>query len=392
MKGYSGLAEVIFIHEWEMSFPPVGLTFLEGCYSLLYLQNVQNTALNWRIAAIPASIVPFIIMFLTTKVSPQDLFAVGLVPFAASAVAAVARVILQAYRFKYFVRKFIGYDVSSVGKTMAARLAGEFVTYTTPSYVGGEFVRIAWLSKNGVPAGKAAWVATMEIIADVFAVTILAFIAGALAISRGGTAIGITVLLVALPTFAFWLILILYSAKRNLHVPKFIDRLARRFAKGKADKYINQANKALDDLCTMSRENFSSSKIIGPFAVGLAITFASFLAYGISFMVLADSVRVGIGMFDSLMAVAASNAIANLPVTIGGSGLAELGIWAYISNLSHVPDLSAIAADSKLSVIIAWRIATYHVPLVIMWIALMKLAIGKKTAFLPADGEKRKED
>jgi hypothetical protein len=28
-------------------------------------------------------------------------------------------------------------------------------------------------------------------------------------------------------------------------------------------------------------------------------------------------------------------------------------------------------------VIIAWRIATYHVPLVISWIALMKIAVGK---------------
>lgn len=349
-------------------------------------------ALNWRIAAIPASIVPFIIMFITTKVSPQDIFAVGLLPFVASAAAAVARVMLQAYRFKYFVRQFIGYDVSSTGKTMAARLAGDFVTYTTPSYVGGEFIRIAWLSKNGVPAGKAAWVATMEIIADVFAVTILAFVAGALAISRGGTAIGVTVLVVALPTFAFWFILILYSAKRTLQVPKFIDRLARRFAKEKADKYLTQTNKALDDLCTMSRENFSSSKIVRPFIVGLGLTFASFLAYGISFMVLADSVRVGIGMFDSLMAVAASNAIANLPITIGGSGLAELGIWAYISNLATVPNFANLAADSKLSVIIAWRIATYHVPLVIMWIALMKLAIGKKETMVPADGEKKKDE
>jgi uncharacterized protein (TIRG00374 family) len=316
---------------------------------------------------------------------------VGIVPFAASVGAAIARVMLQAYRFRYFVRKFIGYDVSSISKTMGARLAGEFVTYTTPSYVGGEFVRIAWLSKNGVPTGKAAWVATMEIIADVFAVTILAFIAGALAIYRGGTAIGITVVVVAVPTFAFWFILILYSAKKNLQVPAFIRRLAKRFAKDRAEKYIEQADKALSDLCTMSRENFSSSKVVKPFIVGLALTFASFLAYGISFIVLADAVGTRIGMFESLMAVAASNTIANLPITIGGSGLAELGIWAYISNLSSVPNLGAIAADSKLSVIIAWRIATYHVPLVIMWIALMKLAIGKKQEVVSADRE-RKED
>jgi hypothetical protein len=42
-------------------------------------------------------------------------------------------------------------------------------------------------------------------------------------------------------------------------------------------------------------------------------------------------------------------------------------------------------------VIIAWRIATYHVPLVIMWIALMKLAIGKKETVVPADGSKKED-
>src|SRR3712207_4609470 len=81
--------------------------------------------------------------------------------------------LLQALRFKYFIRHFLGYDVASTGKTVAARLAGEFVTQTTPSYVGGELVRIAWLSKNGVPPGKAAWVTTMEIIADVFVGSVL---------------------------------------------------------------------------------------------------------------------------------------------------------------------------------------------------------------------------
>ena len=137
---------------------------------------------------------PFIILFLTTKVSPQDVFAVGFVPFAASAAAEITRFMLQAARFKYFIKRFIGYDVSSTAKTISARLAGEFVTQTTPSYVGGEFVRIAWLSRHGVPPGKAAWVATMEIIADVFVGSMLAFIAGAFAISKGGSVAGIGII------------------------------------------------------------------------------------------------------------------------------------------------------------------------------------------------------
>lgn len=339
---------------------------------------LSAVTLNWRIVAVPASIVPFVIIFVTTNVSPQDIFAVGLMPFVAAALAAVTRIMLQAYRFKYFIRKFIGYDIASTGRTMAARLAGEFVTYTTPSYVGGEFVRIAWMSKQGVPPGKAAWVATMEIIADVFAVTILGFIAGGIAIMRGGTTIGITVILLALPTFLFWFLVVMYSAKRNIQVPLFIVRIVERFAQKKAEHYIGQANKALGDLCTMSRENFASSKVIRPFAVGLGITFVAYVAYGVSFLVLADTIGSGAGLFDSLMAVAASNIVGNLPVTIGGSGLTELGIWAYVSNLSSIPDFETIAQDSKLNVIIAWRIASYHVPLVLMWIAIMKIAIGKK--------------
>ena len=334
--------------------------------------------MNWRLIAIPASVVPFLILFLTADVSPQDVFAVGLVPFIASAAAGLTKIMIQAFRFKYFIKNFIGYDVASTGRTVSARLAGEFVTQTTPSYVGGEFVRIAWLSKNGVAPGKAAWVTTMEIIADVFVSSMLAFIAGSLAIYRGGTFVGIAVILVTIPTFGVWLSLLLFSARRNLRLPSFAQRLMQRFmAKEKAESFVNSANSAIADLCKMSRENFNSARAIRTFAIGMAITFVAFVFQGLSFMVLANAVGSDIGMFDSLMATAASTAVANLPITIGGSGLAELGIWAYITNLQGVPELESLASDSQLNVIIAWRIATYHVPLVIMWIALMKITVGK---------------
>src|SRR5215218_6898668 len=288
---------------------------------------------------------------------------------------------LQAYRFKYFIRRFIGYDVASTGETISARLAGEFVTQTTPSLVGGEFVRIAWLSKKGVLPGKAAWVTTMEIIADVFVGSMLAFIAGALAIYRGGSVVGIAVILVTIPTFAVWLSLVLFSAKRTLRLPSFSQKIAEKFlSKKRADNLINTANTAIADLCKMSRENFNSRKSITTFAVGIAITVIAFVFQGLSFMVLANAVESRIGFFDSLMATSASTAVANLPVTIGGSGLAELGIWAYIVNLSGIPNLDDVVNDSQLNVIIAWRIATYHVPLVITWIALMKITVYRVSA------------
>jgi hypothetical protein len=147
----------------------------------------------------------------------------------------------------------------------------------------------------------------------------------------------------------------------------------------KAERIINTTNIAIADLCIMSRENFNSTGAIKTFAAGIAITFVAFLLQGISFMVLADAVGSNIGLFDSLMATSASTVLSNLPITIGGSGLAELGIWAYLLNLHSIPTFNDIAKDSQLSVIIIWRIASYHVPLLVMWISLMRLTMGKDT-------------
>ncbi len=261
---------------------------------------------------------------------------------------------------------------------MNARIAGEFVTQTTPSFIGGEIVRIAWLIKNGVPAGKAAWVATAEIIADVFAGSILAFIAGGVAIFGGGSFIGILVIVVAIPTFCFWILVVILSANRNMQLPKFALGLINKFlSKERSDRLIDSTNIALADLCKMSRENFTSFNSVKVLSVGMAITFVAFAFQGISFLVLADSVGHHVGFFQSFMATSASTALSTLPITIGGSGLAELGVWAYITNISTIPNLTDVLNSSQLSVIIAWRIATYHVPLVVMWIALMRITIGK---------------
>jgi uncharacterized protein (TIRG00374 family) len=334
--------------------------------------------LKWRLIAVAVSLIPFLLLFTFTPVSPADVFSVGPIPFLLSVSAVMVRILLQAYRFRYFINHFIGPNYSTTFKTMNARIAGEFVTQTTPSFIGGEIVRIAWLIKNGVPAGKAAWVATAEIIADVFAGCILAFIAGGVAIFGGGSFIGILVIVVAIPTFCFWFLVVILSASRNMQLPKFALRLTNKvLSKEKSERLINSTNIALADLCKMSRENFTSFNSVKVFSVGMAITFVAFAFQGISFLVLADSVGHHVGFFQSFMATSASTALSTLPITIGGSGLAELGVWAYITNISTIPNLTDVLNSSQLSVIIAWRIATYHVPLVVMWIALMKITIGK---------------
>ena len=108
------------------------------------------------------------------------------------------------------------------------------------------------------------------------------------------------------------------------------------------------------------------------------MSLASWIFYGISFLVIAVSVGFTVGFLDSIMAVMGANAIGNLPITVGGSGLAEFGIVAYLNNLNPF-NLVIPEEDLEWNAVIGWRIATYYVPIAITWILLVKLALGRYT-------------
>lgn len=335
--------------------------------------------MNWKLIAILISLLPLLFLFIFSPVSVTEIFSVGLVPFIISVIFSLTKVFLQAFRFKYFVDKFLNYKIASSFKLISVRIGSEFVTNTTPSYIGGEIVRIAWLTKNKVPAGIAAWIATMEIIADVFVGTILALFAGIIALYNGAILIGTIIILISSLIFGFWLIVVIFSAHYNIQLPKFMTKLIKRFlSQERADIIINYTNSAISDLCTMSRENFNSKRTIKIFFVGIVITFLAFGCLGASFLVLGGLVESDLDLYKSILATAASTELGSLPITVGGSGLTELGLWAYVSGLDHLPSINDVLKDSHLDVIISWRIASYHIPLVIMWLLLMKLTIDKK--------------
>jgi glycosyltransferase 2 family protein len=335
--------------------------------------------LNWRLIAVLVSFLPVILLFIFSPVSVTDIFSVGIAPFIMAVLFSLAKVFLQAYRFKYFVDKFLGYKVSSSFKLISVRVGSEFVTNTTPSYIGGEIVRIAWLNKHKVPAGIAAWITTMEIIADVFVGTILALFAGIIALYNGAILIGTIIILISSFIFGFWLIVVILSAHYNIQLPKVLTKLVRRFlSQERSDKIINYTNSAISDLCTMSRENFNSRRTIKIFFVGMVLTFFAFACLGASFLVLGGLIESDLGLYDSILATAASTELGSLPITVGGSGLTEIGLWAYVSDLNNLPSLNEVLKDSHLDVIISWRIASYHIPLMIMWLVLMRLTVNKK--------------
>ncbi|MBI5146485.1 MAG: flippase-like domain-containing protein [Thaumarchaeota archaeon] len=333
--------------------------------------------MNWRIIAFLASLVPFLIIAIQFNIKPEDIFTVGIINFFAAFAAIMLKLFLQGVKFHYIIRTFHG-SLESLWRTIFVRIGSEFVTMTTPMFVGGEVVRIYWMKKRGMSTAKASWLGIFEIVTEVLAAGVLSILAGVFALVNGYTVIGIIVLAAAIPIVGLWVGLFFLSSKRIFHVPKTFCNLIIKFRKEKGFQYIEKTNEWMNDICTMSRENFQSKQVKKAFFVTLMISFAAWGVYGISFMLIAESVRV-IDPITSIFTVMAGNAIGNLPITVGGSGLTEFGIWAYLNHISSFA-LELPQNNVDWNTIIAWRIATYQIPIPIAWLLLMKMALRKYNA------------
>lgn len=331
--------------------------------------------MNWRIVAVPASMIPIVIIILQFDVRPQDILAVGAVPFAGAVMAMMAKLGIQGIKFSYIARKYLG-DIDTVWRMSGVRIGSEFIKFTTPMFVGAEFVVIYWMHKKGVAPSRAMWVAILDIVTEVLAGGILSILAGVVALAYGAYVVGAVILSTSVFVTTLWMVLFFLSSKRNFQIPAVVASLARRIGKERGAEYVRQSNIWMEEVCTMSRENMHKKESKDIFAKGFAMSLASWVLYGISFMIIAAGIGYDIGMFDSIMAVMGANAIGNLPITVGGSGLAEFGIVAYLNNLNPF-DLSAIEKTTEWNAVIAWRIATYYVPIGVTWFLLMRLALSR---------------
>ena len=333
--------------------------------------------MNWRIIAIPASMIPILIIAVQFEIKPEDVFAIGIIPFLAAVGAVMIKLILQGVKFAYIVRKYLG-PIDSISKLTGVRMGSEFIKFTTPMFVGAEFIVIYWLHKKGISTSKSSWVAILDIVTEVFAGGLLSIIAGILALMNGAIVVGIIVLSTSIFVTALWMVLFFLSSKKTFQVPGGISNLVKKFGKDKGIQFIQQTNQWMEEICSMSRKNFGTRDSKKVFTNGFILSLISWIFYGISFMIIATGTGFAIDLFDSVMAVMGANAIGNLPITVGGSGLAEFGIVAYLNNLDpfnfEIPE-----ASIEWSAVIGWRIATYYVPIAVTWLLLVKLALSKYT-------------
>lgn len=322
-----------------------------------------------------ATLIPIVIIVLQFDVRLEDVLAIGAVPFVLSILLMMSKLALQGVKLAYIAISYLG-RFDSAMRLAGVRVGSEFIKFSTPMFIGAEFIVIYYLHKKKVHPSKSAWIALVDIVTEVLAAGILSAIAGILAILSGAYVIGVMVLAISILITGVWTVLFFMSAKREFHMPRPMRALAVRVAGDRGTQYMDEGDKWLAGICKTSRENASSSKSRRIFAVSLGISLISWILYGLSFWVIAGGVGYVLTAFDSVMAVMASNALANLPITVGGAGLAEFGIFSYLNNANPFAlDLPDGAVEWN--AIIGWRIATYYIPIAVTWLLLVRLALAR---------------
>ena len=331
--------------------------------------------MNWRIVAIPVTLIPIILIAIQFDIKIEDILAIGIFPFVGAIIAMMIKLGLQGIKFAYITRKYLG-NTDSFLKLVGVRVGSEFIKFTTPMFIGAEFIVIYYLKKKGIELSKATWIALVDIVTEVLAAGLLSMLAGIIALLNGAYVVGIVILATSISITTLWMVMFFLSSKHTFQVPNVLETLVTKLGKEKGTKIINQTNDWMEETCTMIRENIKTPESKKIFTVSFLLSIVSWSFYGISFMIIAMGTGYIISIFDSIMAVMGANAIGNLPITIGGSGLAEFGIVAYLNNLNPF-DFSITEGILAWDAVIGWRIATYYVPIAITWLLLVKLALSK---------------
>ena len=177
--------------------------------------------MNWRLVAIPITLIPIFIIAFQFDIQIDDILAIGLFPFIGAIVAMMIKLVLQGIKFAYITKKYLG-NTDSFLKLIGVRVGSEFIKFTTPMFIGAEFIVIYYLKKKGVELSKATWIALVDIVTEVLAAGLLSMLAGIIALLNGAYIVGIVILATSISITSLWMVMFFLSSKHTFQVPNIV--------------------------------------------------------------------------------------------------------------------------------------------------------------------------
>jgi uncharacterized membrane protein YbhN (UPF0104 family) len=284
----------------------------------------------------------------------------------------LARLLAQGVRFHLLVQHLSATPMS-MGEAFMIRSVSEFFALTTIPFIADEAVRAWILIEKGENPVVAIWIAFIELILDVLVSAPIALLAGAAALSRG--AISVALMLIIIP--ALQLILVTTLLKQSRHqglesLRRLTSRLEGRLPVFR--RVLNTLKQPGPNQASLLKTlSFSRIKTIS--AGLLAATVAVMLIPAITLYAVFSS-YTAIGFIEAIFAFHAGNTLGVLPVTVGGAGLTEAGVYLFSSRVLGVYSWIAV---------VLWRILTYYLTLIVsgailIYYVLKRLREGIKSS------------
>lgn len=251
----------------------------------------------------------------------------------------------------YFLTRAVDVRISTIN-CIVSRFASQAVSNITPSFMGGEIVRIVALRYIGENANlyKALAIVLYEILFDVAITNIISLITSAYFIFVHGYLLFIMPFIASLYLILFWFITFLIFLTGRIR-GIFMNFISAFISKFKPSVSLEHLIKGVGDFVRtlLSIKNI----IVTLFLTILAILFQASTIY-FSYFFLGYS----IGVLHALLAYCIILALGVVP-TPGGAGGVEFGAYLML----------------KPSVVVVWRILTYHVITFISMIFLVILVV-----------------
>jgi uncharacterized protein (TIRG00374 family) len=335
--------------------------------------KLPKSVMKWVAIGLVISSAVVIAISFFSGVTLENLEKLGYLTFGLAAAASAAKLPVQVLRFKLVAQGLTGDSKLNLSGLALVRVASEFVSLSTPATSMGVFLRTSWLSGKGVEGGKALWIGYFEVLMEIYVGAGLGFIAAVYALSRGSLVLGSTIALISAVLIAGYTILFLVPALRIIKVPHRIFSIASFLVGGPRATalYLRAVVGSLN--FSLSAREILNRRNLPVMVESIGLTIVEDLLGGMALWLVLTSAGLKIDPISATLAVYAAGAISAIPVTIGGAGVMELTMQAYLISVYNFTSWASI---------VLWRIATYQVMLAITGIAFL-LFVRKATGHSP---------
>ena len=344
--------------------------------------QLPKSVMKWVAVGLLLTSTVVIAISILSGVKFSDLAKLGYLTFALAAGVCASKLLVQILRFRVITLGLAGDPKPNISGLALTRVASEFVSLSTPATSMGLFILTAWLKGKGIDEGKALAICYFQVLIEIYVGAGLALIAAVFAITRGAVALGATIFLVAMVLIVGYTVIFIIPAVKGIRVPHFVFTFSRYLVGGPRadDLYLRAIVSSLNFSISAREIVKKKNQPVVVKAVGLTII-EDFLV-GAALWIILNASGLKIDLVSSTLAAYGVVAIAQIPVSIGGAGITELTMKAY---LTTVYNFSAWAP------VVLWRIATYQVLLAITGVVFI-LFVRKATRGSSATSSKTGSD